>query len=84
MLCIAIYVRKILGFKGKIAAISPCIAKIDEFRETGVIDYNVTMEHLKKYFEKIRLTYQKLKFIVSLNLMSIRGWKGLFILSQAD
>ena len=52
MMCIAIYMRKILGFQGKIAALSPCIAKIDEFRETGVIDYNVTMEHLKRYFEK--------------------------------
>ena len=47
MLCIGIYIRKVLGYKGKIAAISPCIAKINEFRETGVIDYNVTMEHLR-------------------------------------
>ncbi|MBQ8592389.1 MAG: 4Fe-4S binding protein [Lachnospiraceae bacterium] len=51
MMCIAIYMRKMLGFKGKIAAISPCIAKIDEFHETGVIDYNVTMEHLKAYMD---------------------------------
>lgn len=51
MLCIAIYLRKVLGFKGKIAAISPCIAKIDEFRDTGEIQYNVTMEHLQKHFE---------------------------------
>ncbi len=50
MVCTAIYIRKVLGFKGKIAAISPCIAKIDEFHETGVIDYNVTMEHLRDYF----------------------------------
>ena len=51
MLCIAIYIRKILGYKGKIAAISPCIAKIDEFHETGIIDYNVTMEHLRDYLK---------------------------------
>ena len=41
MACVAIYMRKILGFKGKIAAISPCIAKIDEFRAIKVIDYNL-------------------------------------------
>ena len=41
MLCLAVYMKKVLGFKGKIAAISPCIAKIEEFRETGLIDYNV-------------------------------------------
>lgn len=50
MLCLAVYMKKVLGYKGKIAAISPCIAKIEEFRETGLVDYNVTMEHLRQYF----------------------------------
>ncbi len=39
--------QKVIGYRGKIAAISPCVAKIEEFRETGLVDYNVTMEHLK-------------------------------------
>lgn len=52
MLCLAVYIKKVLGYRGKIAALSPCIAKIDEFRETGLIDYNVTMEHMRDYFEK--------------------------------
>lgn len=52
MLCLAVYMKKVLGFKGKIVAISPCIAKIDEFRDTGLVDYNVTMVHLREYFEK--------------------------------
>lgn len=52
MLCLAIYIRKVLGYNGKIAAISPCIAKGDEFLDTGMIDYNVTMEHLRDYFNK--------------------------------
>ncbi len=52
MLCTAVYIRKVMGFRGKIAAISPCIAKIDEFHDTGLVQYNVTMEHLKKYFDK--------------------------------
>lgn len=48
MLCLAVYMKKVLGYKGKIAAISPCIAKIEEFRETGL---NVTIEHLKQFFD---------------------------------
>ncbi len=52
MLCLGLYIRNVLGYKGKIAAISPCIAKGDEFKETRVIDYNVTMEHLRVYFKK--------------------------------
>ncbi len=52
MLCLGIYLRKVLGYRGKIAAISPCIAKADEFHDTGIIDYNVTMEHLRDYFRE--------------------------------
>lgn len=51
MLCLAVYLKKAAGYKGKIAAISPCIAKSDEFHDTGLIDYNVTMEHLRSYFD---------------------------------
>ena len=47
MACLAVYIKKVLGFKGKIAALSPCIAKADEFHETGLIDYNVTMADRK-------------------------------------
>ncbi len=46
MLCTAVYLRKYLGESAKIAALSPCIAKMDEFRETGLVDYNVTFERL--------------------------------------
>lgn len=52
MMCTAIYYRKYEGFRGKIAALSPCIAKKDEFRQTDyVINYNVTMEHIKEYIK---------------------------------
>ena len=62
MLCEAVYLRKYQGFKGKIAAISPCIGKGDEFEATGLVQYNVTMEHLKQHFAKnnIRLSNVKL------------------------
>jgi len=76
MMCIAIYMRKVLGFKGKIAAISPCIAKIDEFRETGVIDYNVTMEHLKKYFEEEGVELPKVKIYSDFEFDEYQGLEG--------
>lgn len=76
MLCIAIYVRKVLGFKGKIAAISPCIAKIDEFRETGVIDYNVTMDHLKKYFDDNKVDLPKVKIYSEFEFDEHQGLEG--------
>lgn len=61
MLCLGIYLRKVLGYKGKIAAISPCIAKSDEFQATHVIDYNITMEHLRVYFEEHGVNLPQIK-----------------------
>lgn len=60
MLCMAIYMKKVLGYHGKIAALSPCIAKIDEFRETQLVDYNVTMEHLKKYLDQHKIDLERI------------------------
>lgn len=48
MLCTAVYIKKYLGVDCKIAALSPCVAKKDEFEATGLVDYNVTFEHLKQ------------------------------------
>ena len=76
MSCIAIYIRKVLGFKGKIAAISPCIAKIDEFRETKLIDYNVTMEHLKNYFKEQKITFPREKIYSEFEFDAAQGWEG--------
>ncbi len=61
MLCLGIYLRKVLGYRGKIAAISPCIAKADEFHDTKIIDYNVTMEHLRDYFKENGVELPKVK-----------------------
>lgn len=77
MMCIAIYIRKVLGFTGKIAAISPCIAKIDEFRETGnIINYNVTMEHLKEYFEKNGISLPSIKVYSEFEFNEHQGLEG--------
>lgn len=52
MVCTAIYIRKYMGLSSyKIAALSPCIAKKDEFVQTGTIDYNVTFDHLRNHIK---------------------------------
>lgn len=45
----------------KVAVISPCFAKRREFDETGLGDYNVTMLHLKKYFESKNINLSSFK-----------------------
>lgn len=76
MACVAVYMRKVLGFKGKIAAISPCIAKIDEFREIKVIDYNVTMEHLKDYFKENHVDFPREGTYSEFEFDGYQGWEG--------
>lgn len=50
MLCSAVYIKNYMQLNGKIAALSPCVAKKNEFEQTGLVDYNVTFDHLRKYF----------------------------------
>lgn len=76
MACLAIYMRRVLGYTGKIAAISPCIAKIDEFHETGLIDYNVTMEHLKTFFDKKGVDLPKIKIYSEFEFDGVQGMEG--------
>lgn len=56
MSCTAIYMRKNCGVTGEIAALSPCIAKHDEFAAHNLIQYNVTYARLKQYFEKEKIS----------------------------
>lgn len=76
MLCEVIYLRKYMGYTGKIAAISPCIGKRDEFRETGLVQYNVTMDHLKKYFEKNHIELPKVKIYSEFEFDMESGMEG--------
>lgn len=50
MMCLAVYLRNYLNFHGKIAALSPCIAKKSEFEATGLITYNVTFSRLGEVY----------------------------------
>lgn len=61
MLCEVVYLRKYHNFTGKIAALSPCIGKGDEFAQTGLVQYNVTMDHLKKYFKDNNINLANIK-----------------------
>lgn len=61
MLCLAIYLKKYLGENAKIAAFSPCIAKRDEFIETGIVSYNVTFERLEALLKRNGVNFDVLK-----------------------
>ncbi len=55
MMCAAIYARREMGIKDTLAFISPCIAKkleMEEPQNRGMIQYNVTFEHLMQYVRK--------------------------------
>lgn len=77
MLCTAIYLKKYLGENTKIAALSPCIAKMDEFRETGLIDYNVTFERLGELLKKNGTNFDSLRKVRSnFEFSGIQGSMG--------
>lgn len=52
MMCTAVYVKKYLGSTDTLVGLSPCIAKGDEFRNTGIIKYNVTFRKLAEYIKQ--------------------------------
>ena len=56
MACIATYMKKYEGIQDRIAALSPCIAKTNEFQETQLAQYNVTYVKMKEYIEKHNIT----------------------------
>ena len=50
--CAVTYIKKYLKRTNPIAVLTPCIAKKNEFMETGLVDYNVTFKKLDEYFDK--------------------------------
>jgi len=49
LMCTAIYVRKYLKSNDILVGLTPCLAKGDEFRNTGIVSYNVTFKRLEEY-----------------------------------
>ena len=64
MASLAVYMKEYEGISDKIAALSPCISKANEFDETGLSDYNVTFTKLREYMKKhgIRLPNKETGF----------------------
>lgn len=55
LLCAAVYVKKYLGIGDKLAFLGPCIAKRIEIQDPntgGLVSYNVTFDHLLRYFRQ--------------------------------
>lgn len=60
--CSAVYMRKYAKIEDKIAFISPCIAKKDEFSDpntAGMIQYNITFDKLKKALAALGYDYRE-------------------------
>jgi len=55
MACTSIYMKEYEDISGSIAALSPCIAKADEFRETNLCRYNVTFAGIREYISRNRI-----------------------------
>ncbi|MCL1905847.1 MAG: response regulator [Clostridiales bacterium] len=49
---LAVYMKEYEGVTDNIAALSPCIAKANEFEETKLADYNITFPRLIEHLEK--------------------------------
>jgi len=49
MACTSVYMKEYCGIKDHIAALSPCMAKTNEFEDTKLTEYNITFDHLLEY-----------------------------------
>lgn len=76
LLCAGIFARKYLNNSDILVGITPCIAKSDEFSNTGVIDYNVTFKSIMKYLRdhSVVLPHGHSPFEFS----ALRGFDGAF------
>ena len=79
MMCAAIYARKEMGVKEKMAFISPCIAKKNEIDDPncyGYINYNVTFDHLMKYVKENNISGEATDDEIEYGLGSIYPMPG--------
>ncbi len=79
LMCTAIYARKYMGIKDKLAFISPCIAKkaeIDDPNTQGYVSYNVTFNHLMDYVRKYNIIGQEVTDEIEYGLGSIYPMPG--------
>ncbi len=62
MLCAAVFLRKYLYNTDKIAALSPCVAKKNEFDETREVHYNVTFKRIAQYIQDHHIEIPEMPF----------------------
>lgn len=59
-LCTAVYLKKYKNIADRIAFLSPCLGKIEEFADTqGYINYNVTFKKLNEYINSNNIDLTK-------------------------
>ena len=79
LMCAAIYARKELGIKDKLAFISPCMAKkmeISDPNNKGLVDYNVTFNHLMKYVREHNISGSPVSDEIEYGLGSVYPMPG--------
>ncbi len=79
MMCAAVYARKEMGLREKLAFISPCIAKKMEIADPnnkGYVQYNVTFNHLMKYVKENHLMGDPVNDEIEYGLGSIYPMPG--------
>lgn len=57
MMCCAVYIRKYLHNDDVLVGLSPCLAKGDEFTDTGLISMNVTFKKLNEFFQRNNIDF---------------------------
>ena len=68
--------RKYLKNNDVLAALTPCIAKGDEFRNTGLISYNITFKSIDEYIKKHNIGLQTGRS--EFEFSAVRGFDGAF------
>ncbi len=79
VMCTAIYAKQQMGVTEKMALISPCIAKKEEImskRGKGLIQYNVSFDHLMEYCRKNNISGPSAKDEIEYGLGSIYPMPG--------
>ena len=76
LLCAGIYARKYLNNSDILVGVTPCLAKSDEFRNTGIFSYNITFKNITQYIKNnnIVLAHGRSPFEFS----AARGFDGAF------
>ena len=58
IMCSVIYIKRYLKMTNKIAVLSPCVAKKNEYTDTMLVEYNVTFQKLMEYFDLNGIRFQ--------------------------